>query len=173
MEPTARLSHRDLGPGGRPGDFQTGLDGRPLICNPSPALGRWFPCPGLLTVGPLPPVGWEWGGGSQAHSQAQEKLSEHHTSLSSISSASPLLRARFRVFCGRAGSGVGRGLSLGMDGVLPIPPLDHGVSQQRKAHAEDQESSGPRGLVSPGRTSLRTLATEVLGGRATQDGEAD
>lgn len=34
-----------------------------------------------------------------------------------------------------------------MDGVLSIPPLDHGVSQQRKAHAEDQESSGPRGLV--------------------------
>lgn len=89
------LSHRGLRSRWRPAGARTGLDGRPLICNPSPALGRWFPAY-LLTVGPLPPVGWGVGWwGVKLTSQACEKgLSEHHTSLSSTQLSSPL-PARF------------------------------------------------------------------------------
>ena len=135
----APLSHGDFAPGGQPCRNQ-GWPGRQAPhLQSQPSSGAVVSLPYLLTVGPLPLVGWgggEWGRGESSSllRPVRRGLSEHHTSLSSTQLFS-LTRHVSSSFVG--GQGLGwEGVCLGMDGVLSIPPLDRGVSQQRKAHAE-------------------------------------
>lgn len=152
VEPTeASLSHWDFAPGGRPCRSQ-GWPGRqtpPLQSQPS--SGVVVSLPYLLTVGPLPPVGWgggEWGGGESSSllRPVRRGLSEHHTSLSSTQLSSPLPTTfRAPLWEGRVWGGKGSAWEW-MESCQYLHWIVELVSKG-KPMLKDQESSGPRGLV--------------------------
>lgn len=132
----------------------------PSSATPARLWGRWFHCPPPQCWPPSPGrVEGLWEGGPVSIASACPPRS-------SALSYPP----RFKLLCGRAGSGVGRGL-VWNDWSLVNTSTGWWSCQQRKAHVERPGVLRTKGFGSPGRTSLRTLATEVLGAGPLWDGE--
>ena len=153
VEPTVGLPSptRTLLQVGDPAGARAGQDGRPVICNPSPALWAVVSLPHLLTVGSLPPVGWgggEWGGGesSSLTRPVRRGPSEHHASLSSTQLSSPLSTTfQASLWEGRVWAGKGSAREW-MESCQYLHWIVEFVSKG-KPMLKYQESSGQRGLV--------------------------